>query len=226
MRTSADPRTRRKLIAIIVSGVILLALVAVGGYGLLIGSDSGTAPVHRDPAPSSTASPRPETPSRPQVPMILPTTDPETFARRVAAALFTWDTGAGLMPLDYTSAILDVGDPSGTEQAGLAADIATYLPSRDAWVQLRQYSTTQHLTIDNIAVPEAWSEAVGQARPNQLPPGAIAYTIDGVRHRDGIWNDVPQVLTEPVAFTVFLACPPDGDHCYLLRLSQLGSPLR
>lgn len=226
MRTSAVPRTRRKLIAIIVSGVILLALVAVGGYGLLIGSDSGTAPVHSDPAPSSTTSPRPETPSRPQVPKILPTTDPETFARRVAAALFTWDTGVGLMPLDYTSAILDVGDPSGIEQAGLAADIATYLPGREAWVQLRQYATTQHLTIDNIAVPDAWSEAVAQARPGQLPPGAIAYSIDGVRHRDGIWNDEPQVLTEPVAFTMFFACPPDGDPCYLLRLSQLGSPLR
>ncbi|MBR7502965.1 hypothetical protein KCW65_23060, partial [Mycobacterium tuberculosis] len=70
--------------------------------------------------------------------------DPEEFARNVATAVFAWDTGSGLMPLDYTSVLMEVADPTGTEQAGLASDIAAYLPTREAWVELRQYPTTQH----------------------------------------------------------------------------------
>lgn len=57
--------------------------------------------------------------------------------------------------MDYTSAILAVGDPSGDEQAGLASDVAAYLPNRDAWIELRQYATSQHLTIDAAYVPDA-----------------------------------------------------------------------
>lgn len=236
MRHSAESRNRRKLIALIVSGVILLALVTIGTYGLLVGPGSNTEPAQPEPTPSPSVSSTPPTlgNSRPQPPRIAPTSDPETFARRIAAALFTWDTGAGLMPLDYTAAILAVGDPSGVEQAGLAADIAAYLPNRDAWLQLRAYATTQQLTIDNASVPHAWDDAVVQARPGQLPPGAVAYTIDGTRHRDGVWNGIPQVLSEPVAFTIFFACPPasdsnsedDDSSCYLLRLSQPDNPLR
>ena len=85
------------------------------------------------------------------------------FAQGVASTLFAWDTASGLWPLDYTSAILAVGDPSGDEQAGLASDVAAYLPTRDAWIELRQYATRQHLTIDTTYVPDAWSEAVAQA---------------------------------------------------------------
>ena len=54
------------------------------------------------------------------------------------------------MPLDYSSVILAVGDPSGAEQAGLASDVAAYLPSREAWLELRQYTTAQHLTIGRL----------------------------------------------------------------------------
>ncbi|WP_338034658.1 hypothetical protein [Leucobacter triazinivorans] len=130
------------------------------------------------------------------------------------------------MPLDYTSAILDVGDPSGYEQAGLAADIASYVPTRDAWVQLREYATTQSIEIETVDVPDAWADAAAQARPGQLPPGAIAYTVNGIRHRNGVWNSTAESLSVPVAFTLFMACPHDGDPCYLLRLSQLNNPLR
>lgn len=226
MKTSPDTRTRRKLIALTLSCAILIALVAVGGYGLLTGSRDGPPP--EPPASSLVAPATPSQPgtSRPVAPRIAPTSDPELFARRVAAALFTWDTGAGLVPLDYTSAILDVGDPSGHEQAGLAADIASYMPTRDAWVQLRKYATTQSIEIDTIDVPDAWADAAAQAKPGQLPPGAIAYTVDGIRHRGGVWNDTAETLSVPVAFTLFMACPLDGDPCYLLRLSQLDNPLR
>lgn len=228
MKTSVDPRSRRKLIALTVSGVLLAILAAVGGYGLIVGAANKPVPSSTplDPSSPTQPTPRPPAASRPKVPPIAPTHDPELFARRVADAIFAWDTAAGLMPLDYTAAILAAGDPSGNEQAGLAADIATYLPSRDAWLQLRKYETTQRIKIDTVSVPDAWAGVLVQARPGQLPPGAGAFTIDGVRERDGTWNGSPEALKEAVSFTVFIACPRAKDPCYLLRLSQLGSPLR
>lgn len=226
MKTSPDSRTRRKLIALTLSGAILIALVAVGGYGLFTGSRDAPPPEPPASSPVAPATPSQPGTSRPVAPRIAPTNDSELFARRVSAALFTWDTGAGLVPLDYTSAILDVGDPSGHEQAGLAADIASYMPTRDAWVKLREYATTQSIEIDTVVVPDAWADAAAQAKPGQLPPGAIAYTVEGIRHRDGVWNDTAETLSVPVAFTLFMACPLDGDPCYLLRLSQLDNPLR
>ena len=152
--------------------------------------------------------------------------DPETFAGNVAHALFTWDTTSGLMPLDYTAAVLDVGDPSGTEQAGLASDLATYLPTREAWIELRKHETHQHLTIDQADIPEAWDDAVAQAQPGQIAPGTTAFTIEGTRHRDGLWNGEPVSSEHPVSFTVFIVCAPAYPTCHLLRLSQLDNPLR
>ena len=63
--------------------------------------------------------------------------------------------------------IVEVGDPTGYEQAGLASDISTYLPSREAWIELRKYATRQQLTIDQSYVPEAWDTAVEQAEPTE-----------------------------------------------------------
>ncbi len=204
----------------------MLVLVAFGVYGLLAGptkqTDEASTPIPTAPA-ASTPGATP-TPSQPTVPAVRGSRDPETFASNVALALFTWDTTSGLMPLDYTATLLDVGDPTGTEQAGLAADIATYLPTREAWAKLRPYATTQSLTIDSIRVPDSWAQAVQQAHPGQLPEGATAYTIHGPRHRDGTWNGKPTSAERDVAFTVFIACPP-GRDCYLLRLSGLDNPL-
>ena len=105
--------------------------------------------------------------------------------------LFTWDTTSGFLPLDYPAVLLDVGDPTGNEQAGLASDIAAYLPSRDAWVDLRQYSTTQRLTHHR----RLRSRAVGASGRGKLGPGApvgaTAITIEGTRHRAGVWNEEP-----------------------------------
>lgn len=211
----------------IACGVVVLALVGIGAYGLLLGQRPSeppvttAAPVETTPVPSVT-----ETAPRPTALAIAPTRDAETFARRVATALFTWDTGSGLFPLDYTTTLIDVGDPSGVEQAGLASDAAGYLPTRDAWIELRKYETAQTLTIDTLTVPAEWSAAVAQARPGQLPPGAIAYTIEGTRSRTGDWDGTAQSMSEEVAFTIFMACPPKKGGCYLLRLSQLDSPLK
>ncbi|WP_460743013.1 hypothetical protein [Mariniluteicoccus endophyticus] len=242
MKTSRAPSPRRRLIVVIAVGVVFLLLAGVGIYGLVTGP-------HTDPTPSpgeagATATAPPDGGTSPvRIPPVPHSSDPEEFARGFSEALFAWDTSSGFMPLDYTTVLLDAGDPTGIEQAGLAADIALYLPTREAWTGLREYGTTQHLTIDTATVPDAWDDAVAQARPGQLAPGTTAYTIDGTRHRDGIWNDEPVTSDHEVAFTIFLRCPPDptpspsgkpgttaGDErpagCHVLRLSQLDNPLR
>lgn len=222
----SDPRIRRRLIAAAAAGVAFLILAGIGIYGLITGPrSSGT----EDPTGSEQSSTAPHTPgptTTPRLPVVPRSDDPETFARNVAEALFTWDTASGFFPLDYTSVILDVGDPSGTEQAGLASDVAAYLPAREAWLELRKYLTTQTLTIDNAYVPEAWGTAVEQAQPGQLDDGTTAYTIEGTRHREGVWNDEPVTAEQAVSFTVFIVCAPTYDTCSLLRLSQLDNPLK
>lgn len=65
-----------------------------------------------------------------------------------------------------------------------------------------------------------------QAQPGQLAEGTIAYTIEGTRHREGVWNDEQVTSEHPVMFTVFIVCAPTYDTCHLLRLSQLDNPLR
>lgn len=225
----SQPRTRRRVIAALAAALLMLLLASVGIYGLITGppTTSDADPNYENgPGPVITAPDDPVPTTTPRLPVVRASADPETLARNVATALFEWDTGSGFMPLDYTSVILAVGDPSGAEQAGLASDIATYLPSREAWIDLRQYATTQHLTIDNIYVPDAWETALAQAQPGQLAEGTVAYTIEGTRHREGLWNDEHVTSEHKVAFTVFVVCAPTYDTCHLLRLSQLDNPLR
>lgn len=222
MNPTDASRSRRRLVVIVTAAVLVLILVGVGVYGLI------TGPRTPDPPPATPSPSAPVTPGGDprELAPILETDDPEAFARSVAEALFAWDTASGLMPLDYTSVLLEVADPTGIEQAGLASDIAGYLPTRDSWTELRKYSTTQHLEITGVFVPEAWAQAEEQAQPGQLQPGTTAYTIEGIRHRAGVWNDEPTTSAHQVAFTIFLTCPPDGDPCHLLRLSILDQPLR
>ncbi len=222
----SDARSRHRLLAVLVALLAVVALVGVGVYGLITGPPTPGEEPGAGPGPIITAPSEPVLTTTPRLPVVHASDDPETFARNVATALFAWDTASGFMPLDYTSVILAVGDPSGAEQAGLASDIATYLPSREAWIELRQYSTTQHLSIDDVYVPDAWDTAVAQARPGQLAEGTIAYTIAGTRHRAGLWNDEEVTSEHAVAFTVFIVCAPTYDTCHLLRLSQLDNPLR
>lgn len=225
MKTSADTPPRKRLIVLLAAGLTVLILTGVGVYGLIQGPRTGP-PTENDDAPAPAAPPedRPTQPDR--IAQVAPSSDPEAFARNVAIAVFAWDTGAGFMPLDYTAVLMEVADPTGTEQAGLAADIAAYLPTREAWVELRRYATTQHLEITDAFVPEAWATAQEQARPGQLTPGTTAITIEGIRHRAGVWNDEPVTSAHEVAFTVFVICEPAYDTCHLLRLSELDNPLR
>lgn len=222
MNPTDSARSRRRLAVIIGAAAIVLLIVGIGVYGLIAGPRTGQ-PAEEPPAPTSPSAPG-ERPA--ELREIPETDDPEAFARSVAEALFTWDTGSGWMPLDYTSVLLDVADPTGVEQAGLAADIAGYYPNREAWVELRRHETRQWIEITDAFVPEAWAEAETQAQPGQLVPGTTAYTIEGVRHRDGTWNEETVTDQREVTFTIFLTCPPDGAQpCYLLRLSMLDTPL-
>lgn len=227
-----DRRRRTVLIAATAGGLVLLSLIGVGVYGLLRGPDASA------PSPSTTTA---TAESAPVVPgdtgphPVITFGGPKAFARQVAAALFTWDTTSGYDPADYAQELADV--TASVEADAAATDVRAYLPTPAAWAQLRTHQTRQWLTIDTISIPDAWETAVAQAAPGQLPDGAVAYTITGTRHRDGIWNTEPVTTAHPVAFTVFLTCvlertalqPPGAgiaESCRLLRLSQLDNPLR
>ncbi|CEI48386.1 hypothetical protein [Propionibacterium freudenreichii] len=229
--TSPDDRQRRRLlIAATTGGLVLLVLVGVGVYGLLRGPATPTTPAPSTSTP--TTSPDPSAPTTGRGPSPVPqTSDPEAFARAVAHALFTWDTTTGNSPSDYAQVLADVA--AAQEADAFVGDVRAYLPTPEAWAQLRPYATSQHLTIDQVFVPETWQAAVAQAAPGQIPDGATAYTIEGTRHRQGISGTAPVEASRPVAFTVFVICTPTapGDgagsgSCEVLRLSRLDNPLR
>ena len=222
----AHRRARRLLIALIAGGLALLIPVGVGIYGLARGpADHDTqTPAH----PPETSAPMEDGDAKsPELGRIVQTGNPEEFARRVAEALFFWDTTTRFGPSDYAQVLIDAGDSS--ELDALASDVRSYLPTAEAWAQLKTYQARQWLTIDTANVPEAWETAVEQARPGQLPEGSTAYTITGVRHRTGTWGTVPQDAERAVSFTVFIACPRPAPEfqsiCTLVRLSALDNPL-
>lgn len=221
-----EPRfPRRLMILLIVGAAVLAVLVGVGLYGLLLAPRSDPSPVNTadDPPGASTSTPSP-TSSAP--PVVRESDDPETFARALATALFTWDTATEFGPTDYAQVIVDVGDPSGNETAGLASDVRTYLPTADAWAQLRTMQTRQWLDINDVFVPDEWATALDQAAEGQILPGTVAYTITGIRQREGIHGTEPVTSSHEVAFTVFITCEPTFDTCRALRISELDNPLR
>lgn len=227
--TSDDPHRRRLLITATGGGLALLLLVGVGIYGLVRGPATPTNPAPGE-RPSSTAPMTPTPTPDAELEPLDQHLAPEAFARTVAEALFTWDTTTGLAPSDYAQALADAAH--GSEADAFAGDIRAYIPTNDAWTQLRTYATRQWLTIDEVFVPEAWETAVEQAAPGQIPAGAVAYTISGTRHREGVWGTDPVEASRPVSFTVFLVCTPPtpgrgagSGECEVLRLSQLDNPL-
>jgi hypothetical protein len=219
-------RSRRRLIiTLITTGLILLLLTGIGIYGLI------TGPTPQDPGGSSHpgASEPPGTPGEDpgarELPSLPRTDDPEKYVRAVAEALFAWDTFTLLTPADHRAVLIEDADPTGTETPGLIADLDGYFPSAQTWRDLAEYRTRQHLEIEDVFVPEQWHEAVAAAG-DEIADGTIAYTVDGVRHRQGVWYGDAVSSAHPVAFTVFVACEPVFDRCQLLRLSQLDNPLR
>lgn len=64
------------------------------------------------------------------------------------------------------------------------------------------------------------------ASDGQIADGTYAYTVEGTRHRSGVWYDDEVTSEHAVAFTVFVSCEPAFDRCHLLRPSGLDNPLR
>lgn len=221
-------RRRRLIISLTAAGIVLLTFVAVGVYGLIAGprtEPAGNPPPHTT-APRTPSMPATDpSPTAPALPPLPSTKDPAVFARAVAEVLFIWDTFTTLTPDDHRAVILEAADPSGEETPGLIADLDGYLPSTSTWHNLQEYHTAQTLTIDRLWIPEQWQEAV-TAAGGQIRDGLVAYTVEGVRHRTGVWFDKPVSSAHEVAFTMFLSCPPATGRCVLLRLSQLDNPLR
>lgn len=210
---------RRLIIAMVVSGSVLLVLATIGVFGLLRGPANGSELGH----PTHTASESslvPERTLRPQA--VLTTVDPERFARSVAQALFTWDTRHPGGPSEWTQVLVDVANVD--EAAVVASDVRSYLPAPEIWQQLSAYGTRQRLAVESVTVPDAWPTALAQAAQGQLPRGASAFTVEGTRQREGTWGtDVVNTMRH-VSFTVFLACA-GQEPCTLLRVSQLDRPL-
>lgn len=210
---------RRRVIAIVCSGIALIVLIVVGLFGLLRGPDKPSEAAR--PAPAASASPVPT--ARPnQPPPILATKDPEKFTRSVAGALFNWDTHDQVGLSDWAQVIVDVADTD--EAPAVASDVRDYLPAAQMWQQLSTYGTRQWIEIESVAVPEAWATALEQAAPGQIPQGATALTVTGTRHRTGTWKTQALNTERQVAFTVFVVCPAK-ETCTLLRLSQPDQPL-
>lgn len=220
MDPNTDRPPRRLFIAAAAGAAVLLLLIGVGVYGLLRGPASPDASY----TPVTPASPTEEARQPSFTPRPVPeTSNGEAFARSVAERLFGWDTGLDYGPADYMQQLVDVADPE--EAPGLASDVRGYFPEARAWGELRQYQTRQWIEIESIVVPADWAAAKAQAGVGQLPPGAVAYTITGTRHRTGMWDGRETSDARPVAFTIFAACT-SSDGCRLLRLSAVDQPLR
>lgn len=221
--TVADDLRRRRLMVVGVAlGLLLLALVT---YIVLVQRAQSTAG-----APSAYAEGSVELtevdklPVTTNLPGLRAASDPETFARQVAEALFAWDTSSLITRTDHAEQLIAVADPTGESTPGLASDLNNYLPTPDAWVELARYETRQWLSVDSVTTPSKWAEAEAQAG-DELLPGTTARTIHGTRHRSGVWEGEPVASEHDVAFTIFLVCRPSYPECHLLRLSLLDQPL-
>lgn len=221
---SLTRRHPRPLIVMVTAGVsvtLMLGAIAIAFDSRPSEQDTRpTAPAR--PAISATAEDAKIDPAASAVPR---STDPREFVRDVAIAIFAWDTRTASGPAELIEPFLTIADPTGESSPGLVSDLAGYLPTHDAWVDLRRYETRQHLEITTVSVPELWSSAVEQSA-GALAPGTAAFTVHGTRHRSGMWEGRPVTSEHGVAFTVFVVCAPTYPTCHLLRLSRLDDPLK
>jgi hypothetical protein len=212
---------RRTIVAITAAGVVVTVLVGVGSYGLIRPArHTSTAPVASSRSVAGTV---------PKVGVelsgLVHTDDPVVYADSVARALFVWDTRSGLMPEDYRSVVSEDADPTGIETSGLVNDLTTYYPTDIQWQHLGSYQTAETLNIRHTYIPTGWGRAVA-SDPSAVRPGTTAVTIDAVRHRTGGWYGAPATTSDPVSFTIFVACRPTFLRCHILRLSGLNTPLK
>lgn len=228
MSRSLEASVARRRVIVSVCAT-LLVFTGVGAF-LALTNDRRPQPVATSTEPSNGPVIQfdvpPPTPSvTTEVVPIAKSSDPEAFATAVAEALFAWDTATMTSQVGYTERLVAVADPTGEESAGLVADIANYLPTPNAWASLREYRTRQWLDVISAEVPTLWPQALAEAGPDGLLPGTTAYTIEGTRHRAGIWEDDVVESMHQVAFTIFIVCAPSYPTCHVLRLSLPDQPL-
>jgi hypothetical protein len=197
--------------------ILVVGLTGVGVWGL----------VHTPPVPTVTPVTAGGTLGSTSTPVLVDTStgDPEAFARQVVSVLFDWDTHTAT-PVEIIERLLDWGDPTGVEINGLATDVASYLPDEDVWNRLRGYHTVQRFEVGTVEIPDQWREVTRQTEPGRIVPGTTAFTITGVRHRDGVIDGQVSQVGRPVALTVFVTCAPSFPECHVMRLSQLDNPLK
>lgn len=218
----ADLRRRRLIVVGSATALLLIAFIAYTALVHRAHSSKATLAVTRQG--SAELTPAETKPLVTELPALSSSSDPEAFARQVAAATFAWDTATIVSRIDHVEQLVAVADPTGESTPGLVADLANYLPTQDAWAILTKYETRQWLSIDSAITPSKWAVAVAQAG-DELLPGTTAFTIHGTRHRAGIWEGAPVSSEHGVAFTVFVVCGPSYPECHLLRLSMLDKPL-
>ena len=224
--SNPNPELRRRRLVGLVVGLALTGCL-IGIYlSLSAGNGSADDAAHAAASPASDDNlPSGDSTATAGNRHIGAISDPESFAETVARALFDWDTAAPAPLNEYAGRLISVGDPTGAELRGLIADVAAYLPTDEAWAYLKPYYTRQWIEIESVAVPDLWSQAVNEAGPGGFVPGTTAYTIEGVRHRSGVWEGGDVSSAHAVAFTVFMVCRPTYPSCHLLRLSRLDEPL-
>ena len=223
--SAPKPELSRRRVGLAVG--LALTGCLIGTYLALSTGDSGTndaSPTATSPRPGST-SPSEDSNGTGRLRRLSGISDPEAFADAVARALFDWDTTAPTPLSEYVDPLLAIADPTGAESQGLIADVAAYLPTDEAWAYLKPYYTRQWIEIESVTVPDLWSQAVNEAGPGGFAPGTTAYTIEGVRHRSGVWEGDDVSSAHTVTFTVFMVCGPTYPSCQLLRLSRLDEPL-
>lgn len=220
--TSDDLRRRRLIVAGIATALLLIAFMT---YAVLVHRSHSSSTTPRTTEQGTVELTPIETkPVVTELPTLPSTSDPETFTRQVAEAIFAWDRATLVTRTDHIEQLVTVADPTGESTPGLVADLDNYLPTQDAWVELATYETRQWLSIDSVTTPTRWAEAQAQAG-DALLRGTTALTIHGTRHRSGVWEGEPVSSEHAVAFTIFLVCGPSYPECHLLRLSILDKPL-
>lgn len=222
MRHSSVGKSSERYHLALVAAVVLGFIVTIGVYF-----------VHHDPSSTSrlastqeikrTTAGAPPSAGGKSTTLSPRTADPRRFAQFVAYALFNWDTAHDRQ--GHVARLVNVADPTGEESPGLVADVTNYLPAPTAWLQLRRHGTRQWLEIDSIRTPSRWASAIADARPGQVLPGTIAFTIEGTRNRVGSWRSDVVTSQHDMEFTVFVVCRPSYPRCHLLRLSLPNKPL-
>lgn len=173
----------RLLILAAIAGLLLVAVIGVGIYGLIAGPPQQAETTQEAPNDRGDRAPLSST----ELGELPETANPEEFAEAVVTALFDWDTTRLSGPGILIEHLMTVADPSGYESPGLYQDLGRYLPTEEQWRKLREYDTRQQLTNVTLTVPVEW-EAIVSDPANELAEGTIAITVDATRVREGAWH--------------------------------------